>query len=115
MSQPYVLKRLSETGPTKCPCGDSFRIITGQDNDLLSLHVVRIYGQARKHVHQHHTEVYYCLEGSGHIELGDERLAFGPGTAVMIPPGTPHALRGDFRIVNIVVPPFDSEDETLVE
>ncbi len=115
MPRGYVLKRLADISATKCPCGEAFRIITGADNDLASFHVVHIRGASQRHLHHRHTEYYYCLEGSGQIALADEQFPFTPGTVVMIPPGTPHALRGDFRIVNVVIPPFDGEDEVLVE
>jgi hypothetical protein len=33
----------------------------------------------------------------------------------MIKPMTRHVARGNLRIVNIVIPPFDEEDEYIVE
>jgi mannose-6-phosphate isomerase-like protein (cupin superfamily) len=110
-----LVRRLAETASTPCPCGEAFRIITGADNDIASFHVVEIRGEATKHYHKRQTEFYYCLEGKGVIELGDARYPFEPGTAIMIPPGTPHAARGHFTIVNVVVPPFDPNDEYPVE
>ena len=110
-----IVRTLAETAPTPCPCGQAFRIISGADNQTASFHVVEIRGAARKHYHKRQTEYYYCLEGEGELELGDERVAFVPGTAVMIPPGTPHAARGHFTIINVVVPPFDPDDEYTVE
>ena len=110
-----VIKHLDTTTPTPCPCGQAFRIITKADNDQASFHVVEISGHAKKHYHERHTEYYYCLEGTGQIELNDETFELNPGTAVMIPPMTPHAARGSFRIINVVIPPFDGSDEHLVE
>ena len=115
MSANYVVRHLAETPVTHCPCGDAFRIITPDDGAPASLHRVEIRGDARKHYHRRHTEMYYCLEGEGELELGEERIAFTPGTAVVIPPGTPHAARGKFKIINIVIPPFDPADEIVVE
>ena len=116
MSTPeFIVRHVNQVGPTPCPCGDSFRIITGQDNTAASFHLVEIDGAAQKHYHQRHTEYYYCLEGSGQIELNDESFPFEPGTCVMIPPGTAHAARGKFKIINVIVPPFDPQDEVIVE
>ncbi len=110
-----IVRTLEQTEPTPCPCGQAFRILTGADNDVASIHVVHIDGQAQKHYHTRQTEFYYCLEGEGEIELGDERVPFRPGTTVMIPPGVPHAARGHFKIINVVVPPFDPTDEHIVD
>jgi mannose-6-phosphate isomerase-like protein (cupin superfamily) len=111
----HVVRHISQIKPTACPCGQSFRIITEEDNGSASFHVVEIDGTAQKHYHEHHTEYYYCLEGSGHIELDDQLVPFEPGTCVMIPPGTRHAARGKFKIINVVIPPFDPEDEIIVD
>ncbi len=110
-----VVRHISQITPTACPCGQSFRIITGEDKGSASFHVVEIDGTAQKHYHEHHTEYYYCLEGSGQIELDDQLVPFEPGTCVMIPPGTRHAARGKLKIINVVIPPFDAKDEIIVE
>ena len=47
------------------------------------------------HCHSADAEVFVVLEGDGTLELGDERLAVRPGSAVARPPGTgvAHAFR----------------------
>ena len=109
------VRKAAEVTPVPCPCGQATRIITAQDNDLVSIHRVRIEGEAKKHYHQRLTEHYVVLSGAGEIELGDERHPVEPGDVIAIPPGTPHALRGHFEIINVVTPPFDPTDECLVE
>ncbi|MBN1346816.1 MAG: cupin domain-containing protein [Phycisphaerae bacterium] len=110
-----IIRRLSETEPVACPCGEAYRIVTGDDGAPASFHITRISGRATKHRHARLTETYYCMEGFGQIELDDETHDFTPGTVVVIPPGVAHAVRGDVMIVNVVIPPFDGEDEELVE
>jgi len=105
----------SDVAPVPCPCGQATRIISGADNDLVSIHRVRIDGEAKMHYHKVLAEHYVVLSGSGEIELDDERIAVGPGDVVYIPPGTAHALRGRFEIINVVTPPFDPADEYVVE
>jgi mannose-6-phosphate isomerase-like protein (cupin superfamily) len=53
------------------------------------------------------------LSGSGAIVLNGERIQVKPNDVIMIPPGTRHALEGEFDIINIVCPPFDPSDEHL--
>ena len=40
-----------------------------------------------------------------------ERMAVGPGGAVLIPPGVWHRAAGRMTIMTVVVPPFDPADE----
>ena len=44
------------------------------------------------------------------VELDGERMAVGPGGAVLIPPGMRHRAAGRMTIRNVVVPPFDPAD-----
>ncbi len=119
MGDGVVVRHVDEVAPVACPCGEAQRIITGEDNALLSIHRVKIRGEAKLHYHNRLTEYYVVLEGEGEIEVGGAsnlvRHAVRPGTVVMIPPGTHHALRGNFEIINIVTPPFDAADEHLAE
>jgi mannose-6-phosphate isomerase-like protein (cupin superfamily) len=110
-----IIRRLAETSAVPCPCGQSYRILTGADGGPASVHVVQIRGRATKHRHARLTEIYYCLEGSGRIELDDQTRDFSPGTVVVIPAGVAHAACGDLTIVNVVIPPFDQDDEEVVE
>ncbi len=109
------VRKASDVQPVPCPCGQATRIITGEDNDLVSVHRVQIDGEAKKHYHDRLTECYVVLTGTGEIELDDDRVAVGPGDVVYIPPKTQHALRGRFEIINVVAPPFDPSDEQVVE
>jgi hypothetical protein len=42
-----------------------------------------------------------------------ERMAVGPGGAVLIPPGVRHRAMGRMTILNVALPPFDPDDEWL--
>ena len=115
MKDTYVLKRLAEVQPVACPCGSARRVLTGDDNDLISVHRVEISKEAKKHYHRRLTETYVILSGSGEMELDEDRIPVSPGDVIMIPPHTRHVAHGNFEILNIVCPPFDPEDEIVVE
>lgn len=110
MARPLI-KRVEEVEGVGCPCGKAFRILTGEDNPTLSVHLVEISGEAKPHYHEKLTETYFVLEGEGEIELDGERRPIKPGTVIYIPPGTVHRAIGKLKIINIVVPPFDPGDE----
>ena len=78
-----------------------------------SVHRVTIEADAQTHYHRVQTEIYYvleCEEGAV-VELDGERVAVRPGTSILIPPGVRHRAVGRMTILNVVVPPFNPEDE----
>lgn len=111
----YVIKNVDAVDGVACPCGTSKRIITRTENDLVSIHRVHICKEAKKHYHKTLTEFYIILSGEGEMELDDDIVPVSPGDVIMIPPMTRHVARGDFEIINVVCPPFDANDEFMVE
>lgn len=113
----YRIADLAQIAAVDCPCGQSRRAFADDAAGVASMHVVDITAEARTHYHKRLTEIYYVLEGSGHIELDGERLPIGPGTAVLIEPGCRHraipAAEGatPLRILNVPIPAFDPDDE----
>ena len=65
---------------------------------------------ADPHIHKHHTDAFYVLEGEVTFRLGPEleRVVGGAGTMVVIPPGVVHAFDNDsdseVRFVNVHAP-----------
>jgi mannose-6-phosphate isomerase-like protein (cupin superfamily) len=99
-----------------CPCGSAQRAFADPQNTTCTLHTVTISKNAETHYHKTLTEVYYFLEGEGHMELNGESLPVKQGMAVLIPPGVRHrAVAGaqPMKILNYVTPPFDPADEWL--
>jgi mannose-6-phosphate isomerase-like protein (cupin superfamily) len=99
--------------PVRCPCGWARRAFADVPDAPASVHRVEVEVDAQTHYHREHTEIYYVLEcaAGAAIELDGERVAVGPGHAVMIPPGVRHRAVGRMTILNVVVPPFDPADE----
>ena len=69
---------------------------------------------AQLHYHERCTEFYYILEGNGTMQVGEETVEVRPGTALLIPPGTPHRDCGGFTTVVFGAPAWDEEDEVIV-
>lgn len=63
------------------------------------------------------SEVYYVLEGTGRMHLGDETAEVSPGCAVDIPPGAVQWIEntgtGDLVFICIVDPAWCPEDEKI--
>ncbi len=108
-----VVVDLASLDPVRCPCGWARRAFTDLPDAPASVHRVEIEADARAHYHRDHAEIYYVLDcASGAVvELDGERVAVGPGSAALIPPGVRHRAAGRMTILNMVVPPFDPADE----
>lgn len=66
-------------------------------------------------INENSQKAYYILEGTGSIYLDGEEINVSKGEFVNVPAKRPHALEGDFRALIVTSPPFDPEDEELVE
>ncbi len=107
----YMLARLDEIDPVRCPCGFSRRAFASPDNPVATVHVVDIAEDSRAHYHRKLTEIYVIIEGEGHVELDGERVPVRPMTSILIRPGCRHRAVGRMRIIVVPVPAFDPEDE----
>jgi mannose-6-phosphate isomerase-like protein (cupin superfamily) len=46
----------------------------------------------KRHIHRHHADAFYCLEGRLRITLDEEDLILGPGGFALVPPEVIHAF-----------------------
>ena len=107
----YELARPGDLPPVDCPCGQTRRAFVDDPEQVASLHVLDISVDARVHYHKRLTEIYYILEGQGHLELDGERHPVQPGDAVLIKPGCRHRAVGKLRVIVVPIPAFDPADE----
>ncbi|HEV7868972.1 MAG TPA: cupin domain-containing protein [Chthoniobacteraceae bacterium] len=107
----YLFAQLDTVEPVPCPCGFSRRAFASPENPLATLHVVDIHEDARTHYHKKLTEIYFVLEGEGHMELDGELIPVKPMSSIFIKPGCRHRAIGRMKIVNVPIPAFDPEDE----
>jgi mannose-6-phosphate isomerase-like protein (cupin superfamily) len=111
MNRRYQIVKLSDIDPVPCPCGTAQRAFADCADSPASVHIVKIKSDARVHYHKRQTEIYVVLEGCGNIELDSESVTVEPMTAVLVRPGCRHRAVGALTILNIVIPPFDPQDE----
>ena len=107
----YLFAQLDEISPVPCPCGEARRAFAVPENTLATMHLTDIHSDARVHYHKRMTEIYFVLEGTGHMELDGEKISIKPFSAVFIKPGCRHRAVGKLRIINIPIPAFDPKDE----
>lgn len=107
----YMIARLDEVEPVRCPCGFARRAFATPDNTVATMHLVDIQTDSRVHYHKKMTEIYLILEGEGFMELDGERIPVKPLTSIFIKPGCRHRAVGKLKIVNVPIPAFDPHDE----
>lgn len=107
----FVLAHLPDIPAVPCPCGATRRAFTEDPQQIASLHVVQVKHDAVTHYHRKMTEVYYVLEGTGHLELDGQLFEVGPGSSALIKPGCRHRAVGQMTILNVPIPAFDPDDE----
>ncbi len=112
-TRPYELADFDTIAPVKCPCGQARRAFGDVSDFPGTVHRTDISTEARTHYHRHLTETYYFLEcdQGAQMQLDDELMDVHPGMCVMIRPGTRHRAIGKMRVLIVVLPKFDPEDE----
>jgi mannose-6-phosphate isomerase-like protein (cupin superfamily) len=76
-------------------------------------------GRTAAHFHRATGEIYYILEGTGQMWIGEESRSVGPGDAIAIPPGMVHTIQNSgavtLRFLCCCAPAYEHEDTVLVE
>ena len=111
--QGFEIANFAELPGTPCPCGVARRAFGDVADFPGTIHVTEISADARLHYHKRLTETYYFLEceDGAQMELDGQRLDVQPGMAVLIRPGTRHRAVGKMKVLIVVLPKFDPEDE----
>jgi mannose-6-phosphate isomerase-like protein (cupin superfamily) len=109
----YELIDFAEIPGTPCPCGTARRALTDVADFPGTIHVTEISEDSQLHYHQRLTETYYFLEcgPDARMQLDSEVIPVRPGTCIMIRPGTRHRAIGKMKVLIVVFPKFDPEDE----
>jgi mannose-6-phosphate isomerase-like protein (cupin superfamily) len=118
------VRNLEDAVPFTTKDGSEIRELLAHRNSCIrnqSLAEARIApGQATTpHYHPVTEEIYYVLEGSGEMRIGDELREVRVGDAIAIPPGAPHQIRntGDvtLKILCCCAPGYEHSDTVLLD
>ncbi|MGD2158365.1 MAG: cupin domain-containing protein [Anaerolineales bacterium] len=111
----YLVAQMEAIPPIACACGFTRRAFTDDGDQLASLHLLDVQEDARVHYHKNITEIYFILEGEGHMEVDGDTVPVKPMTGVLLKPGCRHRAVGELRVAIIAIPAFDPEDEWFDE
>jgi mannose-6-phosphate isomerase-like protein (cupin superfamily) len=59
--------------------------------------------------------VYFILSGKGSVRVGDTMYSVDRQDLVFIPKGTIHSIHGKLKYIIITSPPFDPNNEEIIE
>ena len=109
----YRVVDFAEIPGVPCPCGTARRAFADVPEFPGTIHVTEIAADARTHYHRRLTETYFILEcgADARMRLDGDELELRPGLCVMIPPGVRHRAEGCMKVLIVVFPKFDQEDE----
>ncbi|MGH8092277.1 MAG: cupin domain-containing protein [Chthoniobacterales bacterium] len=99
-------------------CGGALDLINSavSDSRLISLATIFIdqNHSSRAHYHKMMEEIYYFIEGRGHVIIDDQQFHVEPGSAVFIPVGAVHQVinRGSSRLkfISADSPSYNPDD-----
>ena len=76
-------------------------------------------GRTTPHYHPLTEEIYYVLEGTGRMRIGQEMRNVGSGDAIAIPPGAVHTIENTgavtLKFLCCCAPGYEDADTVLVE
>lgn len=91
----------------------------GGKNQSLAEATVLSGQTTQKHFHKQTEEIYFILEGSGQMFLGDEVFEVRAGDSVLINPGTTHCIQNNapeiLRFLCCCSPAYQHNDTFLTE
>jgi mannose-6-phosphate isomerase-like protein (cupin superfamily) len=109
----YEIADFAEIAGVSCPCGTARRAFADVPDFPATVHVTQIAVDARLHYHKRLTETYYFLEcgPDARMQLDDDVVDVHPGMCIMIRPGVRHRAIGKMKVLIVVLPKFDADDE----
>jgi len=109
----YEIVDFAELPEVPCPCGTARRALADSDAFPGTIHITEISSNAKTHYHKRLTETYYFLEcgPDAKMQLNDDVIDVRPGMCVVIKPGVRHRAIGRMKVLIVVLPKFDPNDE----
>jgi mannose-6-phosphate isomerase-like protein (cupin superfamily) len=98
---------------------DNVHVLALNSDSLSSSFLIWVKKSVTKHLHQHHTENIYVLEGAGLMLIGADTLFIKEGDHIVVEPNTPHAVwvksSQPLKVLSIQSPFFDGNDRLILE
>ncbi len=81
--------------------------------------VIWVKSEVRPHIHEHHSETLYVLEGEAEMQIGEKLVTIKPGDLFTVPEGTVHAVKvtssEPLKVISTQSPEFLGKDRKFIE
>lgn len=98
---------------------ENVHVVPLESDSLSSAFLIFVRNAVPLHMHEHHTESIYVLQGNGEMVLGKDTLFVQSGDFVFIPTQTPHSVKvrsaEPLKVLSVQSPFFDGSDRILLE
>lgn len=113
-------QRFLSAAELPCPEGTGpVRSVMLHSDSACSSFMLCIDVGVKPHLHRTHTEHVFVLNGTAEMMLGDSTRTIRSGDVILIPPGTPHAVKvtssGPLRVISVQSPHFDGTDRVWLD
>jgi mannose-6-phosphate isomerase-like protein (cupin superfamily) len=84
-------------------CGQIRPLIEEKDGAAAEVHHLEIT-DAKLHYHRRTDEIYYVIDGHGHMRLDGDEIELSPGVVVYVPRGVKHKAWGQLKVLVTCIP-----------
>jgi mannose-6-phosphate isomerase-like protein (cupin superfamily) len=99
----FLLRDVATAKPWTETCGQIRPLIEEKDAAAAEVHHLEITN-AKLHYHERTDEIYYVLDGTGRMRVGDNEIELRKDVTVYVPRGMKHKAWGNLKILVICIP-----------
>ena len=99
----FLRRDIVEIKPWAETCGQIRPLLEEKDDAAAEVHHLEITN-AKLHLHQRTDEIYYVLDGSGRMQVGDVEVELHKDVTVYVPRGVKHKAWGNLKVLVICIP-----------
>jgi mannose-6-phosphate isomerase-like protein (cupin superfamily) len=99
----FLRRDITEIKPWTETCGQIRPLIEEKDEAAAEVHHLEIT-DAKLHFHQRTDEIYYVLDGSGRMRVGDAEIELHTDVTVYVPRGVKHKAWGNLKVLVVCIP-----------
>ena len=99
----YIRREPADVKPWTETCGLIRPLIAEADGAAAEVHHLEIT-DAKLHYHERTDEIYYVLDGTGRMRVGDEEVELQKDVTVYVPRGVKHRAWGNLKVLVVCIP-----------
>lgn len=99
----FLRRDVAAVQPWTETCGQIRPLIEEKDAAAAEVHHLEIT-DAKLHYHERTDEIYYVLDGTGRMRLGDDEIELRKDVAVYVPRGMKHKAWGNLKVLVVCIP-----------